>query len=103
MKAQKGSRCIVLLIVNHGARCGWVVKTTPRPLYPRERDLVPILQEAGWVSGPMWSVKKIVRLTESKPRNTQHVASCCTDYAISAAKMYMIQKLHRNLGFLKIV
>jgi len=34
---------------------GWVVNTTPRPLYPRERDSVPIVQEAGWAPGPVWT------------------------------------------------
>ena len=31
-----------------GARWGWVANTTPRPLYPRERDPMPIVQDAGW-------------------------------------------------------
>jgi hypothetical protein len=31
-----------------------VVSATPQPLYPRERELVPILQEAEWVLGPVW-------------------------------------------------
>jgi len=34
---------------------GWVVNVTPLPLYPRERDPVPILQEAGWAPGPVWT------------------------------------------------
>jgi hypothetical protein len=34
---------------------GWVVNTTPRPIYPRERDPVPILQEAGLAPGPVWT------------------------------------------------
>ena len=25
----------------------------PRPLYPRERDTVPIVQETGWAPGPV--------------------------------------------------
>jgi hypothetical protein len=25
------------------------------PLYPRERDPVPIVQEAGWAPGPAWT------------------------------------------------
>jgi hypothetical protein len=33
-------------ILNLGARWGWVVNATPRPLYPRRRDPVPIVQEA---------------------------------------------------------
>jgi len=32
-----------------------VVNATPRPPYPRERDPVPILQEAGWAAGPIWT------------------------------------------------
>jgi len=40
---------------NLGTRWEWVVNATPRPLYPRERDLVPIVQEAGWAPGPVWT------------------------------------------------
>jgi hypothetical protein len=36
---------------NLGARWGWVVNAMPQSLYPRERDLVPIVQKAGWVPG----------------------------------------------------
>jgi hypothetical protein len=32
-----------------------VVKATPRPLYPRKRDIVSILQEVGWDPGPVWT------------------------------------------------
>jgi hypothetical protein len=32
-----------------------VVNATPRPLYPQERDHVPIVQEAGWAPGPVWT------------------------------------------------
>jgi hypothetical protein len=35
-----------------------VVNCTPRPLYPRERDPVPIVQEAGWAPGPVWKGAK---------------------------------------------
>jgi hypothetical protein len=34
---------------------GWVVYATPRPLCPLERDPVPIVQEAGWTSGLVWT------------------------------------------------
>jgi len=52
-KVQRWSRGIALLF-NFGARWGWVVNATPRPLYPRE-DPVPIIQEAGWASVPVWT------------------------------------------------
>jgi hypothetical protein len=53
MEAQKGSRGVVYSFFNLGARWGWVVNATPRPLYARERDPVPIVQEAGWAPGPV--------------------------------------------------
>jgi len=31
-----------------------MVNITPRPLYPFEREPVPIVKEAGWASGPVW-------------------------------------------------
>ena len=40
---------------NHGARWGWVVNATPWPIYPLERDLVPIVSEAGWAPGLVWT------------------------------------------------
>jgi hypothetical protein len=42
MKAQRWSRGIALLF-NLGTRWRWVVNTTPRLLYHRERDPVPIV------------------------------------------------------------
>jgi hypothetical protein len=35
-----------------------VVNANPRPLYPREREPVPILQEAGWAPRPVWKGAK---------------------------------------------
>ena len=34
---------------------GWVFNATSRLLFPWERDLVPILQEAGWAPGLVWA------------------------------------------------
>ena len=33
----------------------WVDKATLRLLYPRERDTLPIVQEARWAVGPVWT------------------------------------------------
>ena len=33
---------------------GWLVNPTARPFYPREKDPVYIVQEAGWVPGSAW-------------------------------------------------
>jgi hypothetical protein len=32
-----------------------VVNVTPRPLYPWQRDCLPIVQEAGWVPESVWT------------------------------------------------
>jgi hypothetical protein len=55
MKAQKGSKGIDYSFFNLGVRWGWVVNTTPRPLYPQEGDPVPILQEDVWAPHPVWT------------------------------------------------
>ena len=43
---------------NFGATLGWVVSSTPRPLYPLERD------QAWWARGPVWTGAEDVALTE---------------------------------------
>jgi hypothetical protein len=35
-----------------------VVSSTPRPHFTTGKDLVPILQEAGWAPGPVWTGRK---------------------------------------------
>jgi len=40
------------------------------------KDPVPIAQEAGWASDPVWTG------AEFDPWTVQHAASCYTDYAI---------------------
>ena len=53
--AQRVGRGVVLLFRDRGTRMGWVVSTTPRPHFTPGKDPVPILQEAGWASGPVWT------------------------------------------------
>ena len=55
MKAQRGTRGIALFFFNLGCSWGWVVNSTPWPLYTREMDPVPIAREAGWAPGPVWT------------------------------------------------
>jgi hypothetical protein len=43
---------------------GWVVKATPRPHLTPGKDPVPIVQEAGWASGPFWMGAKNLASTE---------------------------------------
>ena len=56
--AQWVGRGIALLFHDRGTRRGWAVSSTPRPPFTPGKDPVPILQEAGWASGPVWTVGK---------------------------------------------
>ena len=51
----RGSRGIALLFLDHGTRRGWGVSVTPRPLFTPGKVPVPIVQEAGWTPGPVWT------------------------------------------------
>jgi hypothetical protein len=53
--AHRGSRGIALLFHDHGTRRGRGVSVTPRPLFTPGKDPVPIVQEAGWAPGPVWT------------------------------------------------
>ena len=48
-------RLIALLFHDRGTRRGWVISSTPRPHFTPGKDPVPILQEAGWALGPVWT------------------------------------------------
>ena len=53
--AQRVGRGIALLFHDRGTRRGWVVSSTPRPHFTPGKDPVPIVQEAGWAPGPVWT------------------------------------------------
>jgi len=53
--AQRVGRGIALLFHDRGARREGVVSSTPRPHFTPRKDPVPIVQEAGWVPGPVWT------------------------------------------------
>jgi len=53
--AHRGNRGVALLFLGHGTRRGWVVSFTPRPLFIPGKDPLPIVQEAGWAPGPVWT------------------------------------------------
>ena len=53
--AQRVGRGIALLFHDRGTRRGWVVSSTPRQHFTPGKDPVPVLQEAGWALGPVWT------------------------------------------------
>jgi hypothetical protein len=68
----------------------------PRPgrFTPRERDPVPIVQEAGWAPGAVWTAAENLAPPGFDPRTVQPVASRYTDWAIVCqVNMQIIGKL----------
>ena len=53
--AHRGSRGIAVHFHDHGTRRGWGVSVTPRPLFTPGKDPLPVVQEAGWAPGPVWT------------------------------------------------
>jgi len=58
--AHMGSRGIALLFHDHGTTRGWGVSVTPWLLFTPGKDPVPIVQEAGWAPGPVWTGAEIL-------------------------------------------
>jgi hypothetical protein len=52
-----------------------------------EKEPVPIVQEAGWASEPVWIGAEILAPPGFDPRTFQRVASRYTDYAIPVPVM----------------
>ena len=74
-------RGIPLLFLDHGTRRGWVVSVTTRPLFTHGKDPVPIVQEAGWAPGPVWTSAENLVPTGIRSRTVQSVISRYTDWA----------------------
>jgi hypothetical protein len=49
-------------------------RQAPGPLYPREREPIPIVQETGWASGPVWMCLEYLAPPGFEPRTLQPVA-----------------------------
>jgi hypothetical protein len=63
---------------------GCVGNAKARLIYPRERDLVPIIQEAGWGPRPLWVGADLASPPGFDLRTIYPVASRYVDYAFPA-------------------
>jgi hypothetical protein len=73
------------MIRSFGARRVRVISITPRPFYPG-KDPVPIVQEAGWVSGPVWTgAENLTSCRDSIPEPSSPTMSRCAVCTIPAA------------------
>jgi len=72
--AQRVGSGIALLFHDRGTRRGWVVSSKLRPHFTSGKDPVPILQEAGWAPGSVWTGGKISSPPGFDLRTVQPVA-----------------------------
>jgi hypothetical protein len=79
IKGLEGSRGIALLILNLGARMGWVVSTKPRLPLPSGKTRYPLYRRLGGPQGRSGQVRKISTPPGFDPRTVQPVASRYTD------------------------
>jgi hypothetical protein len=82
--AHRGSRGIALLFHDHGTGRVWGASVTPRPLFTPGKDQAPIVQEAGWATGPVWTGVENLAPSGFDSRTVQSVASRYIDWVISA-------------------
>ena len=78
--AQRVGSGIALLFHDRGTRRGWVVSSTSRPHFTPGKDPVPIVHEAGWAPGMVWTPENLVH-TGTRSRTVQPVVSRYTDWA----------------------
>ena len=71
----RGSRDIALLFLDHDTRRGGVSASRPGRSLPSGKDPVPIVQEALWAPGPVWTGAD--NLAPAGIRSTERLARCC--------------------------
>jgi hypothetical protein len=71
-----------------------VVSVTPRPLFTPGKDPVPIVQEAGWAPGPVWTGAK--NLASTGVRSPDRPARSQSLYRLS-------YRAHKDGGEVKLI
>ena len=98
--AQRVDRGIVLLFHDRGTRRGWVVSSTPWPHFTPGKDPVPILQNAGWAPGPVWTGRKShphLDLIPDRPTRSQSLYRL--SYLAHEGGIYSLQKHYKFISY----
>jgi len=75
----------------------WMLNATPRAIYPWEWT-VSIVQEAGWVSGRVWtSMENLSSSPGFEPRTVQPVVSRYTDHG-RYKELYVLRTVHCDIS-----
>jgi len=94
--AQRVGRGIALLFHDRGARRGWVVSSAPRPHFTPGKDPIPIVQEAGWAPGPLWTGAENLIPTGIRSQTFQPIVSRYTDWATGPTSLYWYIVVYRR-------
>ena len=90
--AHRESRGIALPIHDHGNRREWGVSITPRLLFTPGKYPVPIVQEAGWAPGPVWTGAE--NLAPTGIRSPDRPARSQSLYRLSYPAHYVLYRQH---------
>ena len=97
--------CSSTLSLTSAKYWGWVVNATPRPLYPREREPLPIVQEAGLAPRPVWTGAENLVLTGIRspdlPVRSKYLYGLSYPGLTSRFSIKMFYTLHHRVSFLK--
>ena len=97
--AQRVGRGIALLFDDRSTRRGWVVSSTPWPHFTPGKDQVPILQEAGWAPGPVWTGGKSRPHRDSIPdRPARSQSLYRLSYPAHIISQYSVKFLSKRVG-----
>jgi hypothetical protein len=76
--------------MTNGPRRGWGVSITPWLLFTPGKDLVPIVQEAGWAPGPVWTGAENLASTGIRSLDCPARSQRYTDYATRPTFVHII-------------
>jgi hypothetical protein len=86
--SHRGSRGIALPFLYHGTRRGWGVSVMPWLLFTPGKDPIPIVQEAGWDPGTVWT--DVENLTPTGIRSLDRPARSQSLYWLQYPAHYFI-------------
>jgi hypothetical protein len=86
MKAQRGNKYSSTLSLPSALdRSWWLVPRSD--CFPPRKDPVPIVREAGWAPGPLWTGTESLVSTAIRSPDRSTLMSCCADYTILAHQL----------------
>jgi hypothetical protein len=99
--ASRVGRGIAVPFLDRGIRRGLVVNSTLQPHFTPGKDPVPIVQEAGWAPGPVWTEENLVPLGFDL-RTVQPVVSLSNVVSRSSIYLVRVRKTSINLSIISV-